>query len=253
VRLRALDGWYVNGNRIARAFPQVILSPMAGITSATLDLTGSRLLLAGDGFTKGVLSLGEIQVHQGDQVVTLNPGTAMTNDRLSAVTQRLVTIALGPATLEALAALTGPDIYVTANTGWLKATDAKGTYKTGAVTGTDHPVYVRTTVTRAQYDRATKLLTLTGSGFTGTTVSPARLWFQSPQGVQEWRLSAEDPVVIANDLSLTIQLTDAEAEDFVVTFGGKPVYVNTEVGWLVDALGRNGELVPYNSVIFTMD
>lgn len=248
VSLQAQAGWYVGpgDSVVARDFT-VPVTPMAVITDGALDVAGKRLYLNGEGFSQGSLQLNLVQVRTGDtDGVTLRPGY----DRVLGTSDTQVIIGLSDATYNAIAALNGPSLYVTADHGWIRSTSSSFG-RTMAITGTNHRVWLRILATTASYDADTDTLTIQGShGFNGLTLDPGKLVFKTDAGAG-WAPLATASVVATSDTSVTVTLAPEDATVFESTFGGKHVYLNTQNGWLTDPRGWMVLPVPDYSVLFT--
>jgi hypothetical protein len=252
VIIRAEDGWFSSpdGVNIARGSDSATVRPMAVITQVTLDVPERRLFLHGQGFSQGTLQLNLIRIQKagGDSVV-LNPGTATTTDRITSTTDALVTITLSQATLDAISNLQGPDLFLTAETGWLRHTSG-GTWKVGAVSGPG--LYVRATITSVQYNRTTRELTLRGSGFGGGTLQSGKLIFRATGLTATWTPSSSGTAVAGDDTTIILTLSEADATQFLQRYSGRTVFLNTDEGWLVDGRSRIAASIPINSVLFSV-
>lgn len=253
VFVEADQGWYTSadGSLIAHAVADAQVKPMATITSASLDVSGRRLILNGSGLTQGTISLNLLKFEDATGTsVALKPGTTSTTDRIASTGDGQVVISLSAVTATSLSALVGPDLFLTAQTGWLRTTYGGQTYRTGALTGATRPVYMQVSVTSAQYNRTDNTLTLSGSGFTGATVDPTRFRFRASGQSQVWISTDATATVGSDGASLVIQLTSADGAAFETRFSGRSIFLNAEAGWIRDQHNRAGAPIPENSLLF---
>ncbi len=244
VTVEAENGWYITADEVYIA-PGVAapVRPMAVITHGALDMTARRLYLYGVGFRPGSLSLDLIEVQDGTDAVALDPRS----DKVFAVYDNQVTITLSQATLDAIRALSGQSVHVTARTGWLRL----GNASVGAVEGTSRKLYWQTYIRRAAYDAEGNTLTLYGTGFTGSSVDPTLLRFtDADAAVPEWRPGSPAQVTVVSDEVIEIRLDDADADAFESQFGGLRVYLNSDPGWLTTGDGWTAASLPVNHVTF---
>ncbi|HYF95816.1 MAG TPA: S-layer homology domain-containing protein [Symbiobacteriaceae bacterium] len=252
VTMEAEDGWFASadGGQVARGATGIAVRPMGNITHATLDLSGAtkRLYLHGFGFDQGTLNLAAVKIGG----VALRPGTNSSLDRVTSTTATQVSITLSQATLDAITALQGPSIAVTADTGWLRVASGGATYHAGAITGDDHRLYTRVVVSSAPYVPASNKLTLRGSGFAGATLDPAKLSFHVARSTAVRRLASGTTAVTVSDSVIEIQLTNADAGYFESSSGyaGKTVFLNTDEGWLESGQGLMAAPLPADTVRF---
>ena len=145
-------------------------------------------------------------------------------------------ITLSAATLKSMLELAGPEVYLTAEQGWIRTGSGTALARGAALTGPDRPVTLRILATAAVYNPATDELTLKGSGFKGMTLNPALLRFQTGPGAQAPDITATAPTTATEDGSIVIQLAPVEAERLEY-YTGNNVYINTAEGWLTDPAG----------------
>ncbi|MBP2019977.1 hypothetical protein J2Z79_003424 [Symbiobacterium terraclitae] len=252
VYVEADAGWFVNkeGTQFAEPATKVPVKPMATITEAALDLGGKRLYVYGEGFRQGSLNLTAIGITDGGEPVKLT-----SKDKTAATpTDGQIVVNLSNETVAALKALTGSQLYIVADAGWVYSGSGSNAARVGAIEGTGHPVYSRATVTRAEYDRATGTLRLTGTNLAGAVLDPTKLEFRRNTKDAGWRPSSATPAAVGhpdNDV-IEIQFSADDAAKFVAEFGGRVVYMNTAEGWLTDASGRRVLRLPDYSVQFTV-
>jgi hypothetical protein len=253
VNLEAEDGWYATADsgQVARATTAPTVRPMALITHAMLEPSTKRLYLHGAGFTHGTLALNLVKVGS----VELRPGSSTTTDRVSNTSDTQITITLSQATFDAINALTGTTVAITAEKGWLKLASGGTTYQAAAITGTSHPLYVKTTVGSAEYDRQADKLTVRGSGFNGATIDPTKFTFRISDTNTNHQLTGAT-ITVVDDSTFTIQLSATDAAFWESStkggFSGRSVFMNTAEGWLNDAQGRPGAATPTDSVRFVV-
>lgn len=250
VTIEAEDGWFRNadGSQISRGTDSAILKPMAVITHAMIDLTSTtkRLYLYGYGFDQGTVYLESIRIGG----VALRPGSGSSYDQQGTKTATQVPITLSRTTLDAITALQGTSIPVTADVGWLRAGSGTTVHQAGAITGDTHRLYTKVTVTSAPYTGNDNTITLRGSGFAGSTLDPSKLSFKV--GSTTRRLDAQATATTVDDDTIEIHLGDVDAGYFESSSGfrGKTVYLNTDEGWLESAQGLWAMTLPTNTVKF---
>lgn len=255
VYVEAQAGWFTNpdGSLIAMAYPQVPVRPMAVIHSGSVDQANKRLYLNGEGFKHGTLAYNLIGI-AGDsgEPVYLRPGTSTSHDRVLSVTETQIIFNLSQATLDAINALPGANLYVTAQTGWLYTGSATTGSRVGAITGTNHPVYSRVVMSSASFEGATNTLVLRGSGLNGVTLDPAKLRFMRTTTSVAWSPTRTGPIQSTSDTEIRIQFHADDAAEFRSLFDGRNVYINTAPGWMTDAAGREVLTLPDYSILFTV-
>ncbi len=250
VYVEADMGWFVNKERTQFAQPatKVPVRPMATIAEAALDLDGKRLYLYGEGFRQGTLNLTAIGIT--DQAETVK----LTSQDKTAVTptDEQIVVNLSNATVSQLSKLSGSRLYIAADAGWLYTGSGSSANRVGAITGTMAPVYSRATVTRAEYDRTTGILRLTGSNLAGAVLDPGRLRFVLNTRDGGWSPKTSPTAVGDTTGVITVQFSAEDAAEFMNRFNGRVVYMNTLDGWLVDAAGRPVVRLPDFSVQFAV-
>jgi len=234
VQLTAESRWYVDksGSGVAGAVDGVSVTPMATLFSAQLDPVGKRLYLSGAGLTQGSISWNLVKLNGGGASVALRPQY----DKVTVLTDTEAIITLSAATLKSMLELAGPEVYLTAEQGWIRTGSGTALARGAALTGPDRPVTLRILATAAVYNPATDELTLKGSGFKGMTLNPALLRFQTGPGAQAPDITATAPTTATEDGSIVIQLAPVEAERLEY-YTGNNVYINTAEGWLTDPAG----------------
>jgi hypothetical protein len=256
VDVQALAGWYASsdGGYVAAKNDGVDLKPMAVITGGVFDRVNHKLTLKGVGLKQGTVNLAQIQV--GDVSLRVGTGTAYDQIVTSAGTDAQVVITLSPTTQSAIDALTGPSIPITAGVGWLKAGSGSAIYQAPALTGTARLLYVSVAVSKAQYTAADNKLTLTGQGFTGATLDPAKLRFRlsGVRNAPTYRLGAGSVATTVDDDTIEIHLgaTDAAYFEASTGFGGRQVVMNTDDNWLQDDHQRPAVPISTAGVLFTV-
>jgi hypothetical protein len=260
VKIVAADGWYDAGpgGSLAKGTEYTGLKPMARINHAALDPTGKFLYLYGSGLAQGTLDLSKLHLQKpGGATVTLLPGTTTAFDRLSSRTDTEVRISLSVGSLAALAGLTGSDLVIGADVGWLWSGTTSAPYKAPALTSTGRRLYAWVDVTAVTYTRATWTLTLTGKNLTGTTVDLAKLAFKA-YGAEAvvWPRPTGSivtaPVAASSDTKVEIVLNPADAATFESTYEGRQLYLYSTGDWLHDAGGRAGVPLPANKLLLSV-
>jgi hypothetical protein len=245
------SGWYTSSDRVqvASGSNTATLGPLGTITQGKIDYGAKKLYLYGKGFKKEWLNLALVKIG----TVALRPGTTSTTDVASSVTDGVITISLSTATLDAIKGLSGAESMITADAGWLwvKPSGSTITYKAPAVP-TPRPLYVFVTVNSAGYDRAANTLTIWGTGFDGATVDAGKLLFRLPSSTTNRHLTSGSTAAVVNDTTIVVTLADADASYFESTsgFSGRQVLLNTEAGWLIDALQRPAAPISPDRVVF---
>lgn len=255
VYVEAETGWFTSEDEflIAEAYPEIPLEPMAVIHSGAIDQANKRLYLYGEGFRQGTIDYSLIGIGSDDgEPVFLRKGSSSSYDRVASLTDSQIILNLSTTTWEKLSELAGSSLYVTAKTGWLYEGSSRSGYKVGAITGTDHPVYTRVTLSSATYDSATGTLTLRGSGLNGVTIDPEKLIFKRTTTSAAWTPVKTGPVTSDSDSEVRIVLDPDDAEDFLSLFEGRNVFINTANGWMTDADGREVLPLPDYSILFSV-
>lgn len=259
VKVKANDGWYDAGpsGYVAKATEYTTgLRPMARINHAAVDLTGKFLYLYGTGFAQGTLDLGKIHLQKpGGPTVTLLPGTTTAFDRVVSRTDTEVKISLSPTSLADLSGLTGSDLVIGADVGWLWSGSSTTRYNAAALTSTGRRLYTWVQITSVSYNRTNKTLTLTGKNLTGTTVNPTNLAFKAyGQAAVIWPTApvVTAPVSAVSDTKIEIVLAPADAASFESKYEGRQLYLNSSGDWLQDAAGRIGTPLPANTLLLSV-
>lgn len=247
VELEAESGWFVDksGSGVADRVTGIAVTPMATISSAMLDVVGKRLYIDGVGLKQGTVSWTQVKINSGDKSVALRSA-----DRVHTHTDTQAILNLSDATLKALLELSGPEVYLTAEEGWIRTGSGSSLARGAALTGTERPVRLRILATAAVYDPATGELTLRGAGFKGMTLHPDRLLLQSGPGAMPPEIGATPPVTAGEDQDdhIVIPLHPDDA-DLLRPYAGNNVYINTEPGWLTDANGWEAAPLPAWSLL----
>lgn len=269
VKVTAADGWYDAGpaGSIAKATEYTAgLKPMARISHTAVDLTGKFLYLYGTGFTQGTLDLSKLYLKKSaDPTGTRLPGAAL--DRVISRTDTEVKIALSPASLLTLTGLTGSDLVIGADVGWLWSGTSTARYNAAALPttlagGTDRRLHAWVQITAVSYTRSATAgtLTLTGKNFAGATVNLANLAFKAyGASAVIWPTGpvVTLPVSAISDSRgdrVEIVLDPADAASFESKYAGRQLYLHSAVGgdWLLDANGRAGMPLPANSLLLSV-
>lgn len=158
-------------------------------------------------------------------------------------------ITLSGPTMDAVNALTG-NLSIGAQAGWIYTGSGSNVFKVGALDG-DRPIYVPVRLTKAEYNKDSDTLTITGKGFAGATLAADKLRFKyARMAGPDWRPPVDLTVVTATDTSITLKLDAVTAAEFEQKFGGRNVYLNTDAGWLTDGAGRNAPPLDTNAYPF---
>jgi hypothetical protein len=256
VKVVADDAWYASadGAYVAGRTEISSLKPAANVTHATLDKSTRILYLYGAGFTHGTLALDQIRL--GD--VALRPGTTSSTDRATNTIDGRVTIQLSQATFDALNALPGPSVPVTAAAGWLRVAAGGATYQAPSLEGASRTLRIAVSVTSiAPYDRGAHTITISGKGFEGSLVDPSKLSFRrTTSRTGTYRFVGATTATVDSDTTITITLSPQDAAFFESTtnggFAGQQVYLNTDDGWLKDAQDRQADTLITDRHYFTV-
>lgn len=262
VKIVAADGWYDAGpaGSVAKAIEYTGLKPMARISHAALDLTGKFLYLYGTGLKQGTLDLGKLHLQQpGLAPVTLLPGSTAATDRVVAQSETEVKISLSPTSLAALAALSGSELVIGADVGWLWSGSANARFNAPALTSSGRPLYAWVQVTAVSYVRATRTLTLTGKNLAGATIHLSQLGFNgygakdiSWPEMEPGESILTPPVTATSDTKVEIILDPADALSFERKYEGRQLYLNTVGDWFFDASGRKGLPLAPNTLLLSV-
>lgn len=259
VKISAFNHWYDAGpaGTVAKATEYTAgVKPMARINHAAVDLTGKFLYLYGTGFMQGTLDLSKVHLQKpGGATVTLLPGSTTAFDRVVSRADSELKISLSPTSLTALTGLTGSDLVIGANVGWLWSGSTTARYNAAALTSTGRRLHAWVQVTAVSYTRATRTLTLTGKNLTGATVNPANLAFKAYGAAAViWPTApvVTAPVSATSDTTMTIILDPADAATFETKYEGRQLYLNSTGDWLQDAAGRAGIPLPSNTLLLSV-
>lgn len=254
VTITAQDGWFASkdGSLVARASNTAVLMPAAVITGGVLDKSTRTLTLSGSGLAQGPVALEKIRIG----TVTLRPGTTSILDRLTETQDLRLTVALSQATYDAIIALPGAALTLSADVGWLRLTSGSLTYNAPALSDTNRQVQIAVSVNSASYDPTTNSLTISGRGFAGSTLDPSKLTFRRTTRRVNYTLKGTATATTVDDTTITLVLAPEDAAFFETTadggFAGMQVFMNTEEGWLADAEGRMAAPITTDRVLFVV-
>jgi hypothetical protein len=254
VKVTAADHWYDTGpaGYVAKATEYSGLKPMARINHAAMDLTGKFLYLYGAGLKQGTINLAKLHLQK--------PGgasvTPLATDRVVSQTDTEVKISLSDASRTALTGLTGSDLEIGADVGWLWSGTSSLSYQAAALTNTGRRLHAWVQVTGVTYNRATRTLTLTGKNLMGATVNPAKLAFKAYGAAAViWPTPAPvvtAPVTSSSDIKVEIVLDLADAITFEGKYEGRQLYLNSNGDWLIDSSGRAGAPLPPDTLLLSV-
>lgn len=260
VKIVATDGWYDAGpaGSVAKGMEFTAgIKPLARITHAAVDVPGKILYLYGTGFLQGNVDLGKVHLQKpGGATVTLLPGTTTAFDRITSRTDTEIKISLSATSLAALGGLTGSDLVIGADVGWLWTGSGTNRYNAAALTSTGRHLYAWVSITAVSYNRTDKTLTLTGKNLAGTTVHLSALTFNAyGAGAVQWPKSdpvKTPPATASSDTKVEIKLDPEDAASFEETYKGRQLNMNAAGNWLYDADLRVGIPLPLNSVLLSV-
>lgn len=228
VTLSASDGWYVRYNgEIARADTGAPVTPMAKIDYVVYDRANRRLILTGSGFSTGNLNPTHLKLQGSGTDLPLN-GAQST--RISDIEWSL-SVANLPNVINALDADLGY-VLVTAD-GWFYDASATNMRQNSVL---PIPIYERVMVSGVSYDATSKILTITGSGFSNGTVDVTKLKLVN---------TAPEPDVVGTlsgdwltgsgqytDTKIMIELKGSVYPG-AADYKGSSLYIVGDAGWLV--------------------
>ncbi|MFZ5827282.1 MAG: S-layer homology domain-containing protein [Bacillota bacterium] len=236
VRLTGSGGWLTrtNGEKASAVTNTVPVSPMAHITHTEYDHVNGRLFIVGSGFDRVAIDFSKLVLQATSKPdLSLN---GLSNTRLSDNRWQvnLSSTIISNLNSDGAYALNAAD-------GW--AYDSSFTQL--AVSSV--PIRAMISLSSVTYDSATSTVTITGSGFSGGSVTVGNLSALNLANSVERTLAGE--VTIVSDTQINIVLSP-DALAVSTDFYGSEVYLLGATGWFTNSVGRTAAAIPVRSLRF---
>lgn len=239
VAVTASTGWYTraNGDTSATITTGAQLTPMASINHLVLDRVNRRLQVVGQGFTTGNLNAGNLKLQVGGSSdIVLS---TFSNSRLS---DTLWNFNLTQAAVDSLLADAG--YVLNATDGWF----SNGAWTQSAVSNV--VIYSQVTLSTVTYDDTSKIVTLTGAGFTGGLVDMSQLSIRDLSTTQQVTLAGSYAFDGDTVIKFTLDAGTQATFENTANFQGSDIYLLGNEGWFTDSLGRQAAEIPDRAVRF---
>lgn len=236
VKLTADASWYTrsNGEQSAAITTGAYVTPMAHISHLEYDHINSRLYLVGAGFNRVALDFSKLLLQAAGQADVSLGG--LSNTRLSDTRWQInlsstVTTALN----------THGTYVLNAGAGW--AYDSSWTQLAISTV----PIYGTVALSSVTYNGTDGTVTITGSGFSGGSVTVGSLTAHNL--TNSYSAALAGTYVINGDSSIVITLSPdilANASNYF----GSEVYLEGSIGWFTNASGRSSSAIPARALRF---